>query len=286
MLSVVLATKNEGKNIGGCLESVKSIADEIIVFDEFSTDDTRNIAKKYGAKVYKFQHKVNFHETKQKAIDTAKGDWILQMDADERVTPKLAQEILEVINKNSDVLIHRHIKIFKANKLFQKHSKIMTQRDGLNFETGEIVAFMIPRLNYFIGKPLRHAGVYPDPAIRLIRKGKAYLPAKSVHEVMKVSGRVSWLTNYMEHHDSPTLARYLARANRYTTETAGQLKELNVPKNTWQLFNYTIIKPKLTFLKLYFRHRGYKDGVRGFLWSAFSAWHWPLAYWKYWIEID
>lgn len=283
MLSVVLATKNEAKNIGACLESVKDIADEIVVVDEYSTDETRKIAQKYGAKVYKNKHKKNFHESKQMAINKAKGDWILQLDADEIVTKRLAQEITDVIKMSEPEVKERNDNILQTNKLFRKHSKIMQQRDGLNFDSGDTMAFMIPRLNYFIGKPLRHAGVYPDPAIRLIKKGKAYLPAKSVHEVMKVSGRVSWLENYMEHHDSPTLNRYLARANRYTSETALHLSEQRVPKSSWQFFNYSVIKPKLTFLKLYFRHKGYKDGIRGFLWSAYSAWHWPLAYWKYWV---
>ena len=84
-LSVVLATKNEEVNIVPCLASVKNIADEIIVFDEASTDKTKEIARKMGAKVYNYVHKKNFHETKQKAIEAATGDWILQLDADEQV---------------------------------------------------------------------------------------------------------------------------------------------------------------------------------------------------------
>ena len=86
-LSVVLATLNEEQNIGSCLESIKTIADEIIIVDESSTDKTREIAEKYGAKVIKVKHKENFHINKQKAIETATGDWILQLDADERVSP-------------------------------------------------------------------------------------------------------------------------------------------------------------------------------------------------------
>ena len=97
-LSVVLATRNEEVNIGHCLESVKQIADEIIVVDEDSSDKTREIAKKYGAKVYKVNHEPIFHKTKQKAIDKATGDWILQLDADERMSPELANEVKNVIN--------------------------------------------------------------------------------------------------------------------------------------------------------------------------------------------
>jgi len=96
-LSVVLATFNEEKNIGSCLASVKNLADEIVVVDEFSTDRTREIARSFGARVCQEPHEALFHLTKQKALAKAKGDWILQLDADERVTPELAREIREVL---------------------------------------------------------------------------------------------------------------------------------------------------------------------------------------------
>src|SRR3989339_856803 len=95
-LSVVLATRNEEENIGRCLSSVKDIADEIIIFDEYSTDNTREIAEKYGAKVYLEEHHEIFHITKQKALEKAKGEWILQLDADEVVSRELAKEIVSV----------------------------------------------------------------------------------------------------------------------------------------------------------------------------------------------
>ena len=100
-LSVVLATRNEEVNIARCLNAIKHIADEIIVYDEHSTDRTVEIAKKLGAKVFSVDHQDNFHITKQKALNLAKNGWILQLDADERVTSKLAEEIKEVLNKNS-----------------------------------------------------------------------------------------------------------------------------------------------------------------------------------------
>ena len=106
-LSVVLATRNEEDNIRLCLDSVKDIADEIIVVDEQSTDKTREIAKKYGAKVIEVKHEPIFHKTKQRAIDATGGDWILQLDADERLSPELAKEIVGVINSNNDELLNR-----------------------------------------------------------------------------------------------------------------------------------------------------------------------------------
>lgn len=286
-LSVVLATKNEEKNIGPCLESVKDIADEIVIFDEFSQDKTREIARKYNARIYMYQHKTNFHETKQKAIEKAEGSWILQLDADERVTPALKEEIREIINCDDDNLAteifeRKCKKEFKKYKLFQKHQKIIDKRHGkLGKDTQNLVAFFIPRKNYFLGKPLLHAGVYPDGVIRLIKKGKARLPGKSVHEIMEVYGRVGWLFSDLEHHESPTFSRYLERMNRYTDITANTLKIKNVPKNFWSLFRYSFLIPISYFVLLYIRHKGFLDGTRGFIWSLFSSLHYSVSYFKY-----
>src|SRR3989344_3185870 len=193
-LSVVLATKNEEANIARCLESVESIADEIIIIDEESTDKTREIAERFGAKVYTTKHNPIFHKTKQMAIDKAKGEWILQMDADEAVTRDLAKEIRQVItSKNSELIKrttnHPEFDNLKNAGLFKRHQKLIEKRDGrLGDRTGEVVAFFIPRKNMFLGKALIYSGSYPDAVIRLIKRGKAYLPAKSVHEQMVIKG--------------------------------------------------------------------------------------------------
>lgn len=293
-LSVVLATKNEENNIATCLKSVKGLADEIIIFDEASIDDTTSIAKSFGAEVFKYTHKNNFHETKQKAIDKAKGKWILQLDADERVSKKLAKEIKEVILSENSKLKERvnpigsainDLRLIEKIKLFTKHESLIRKREGhLGKPTGEVAAFFIPRMNFFLGKPLIYAGVYPDAVIRLFKKGKARLPAKSVHEVMEVDGEVGWLFNDLEHHESPTLSRYIERANRYTSITAKDFGKKKERKNALFLVYYSLLKPSIIFVKLFVRHRGYKDGIRGFLWSMFSALHHPLAYWKYWVS--
>jgi glycosyltransferase involved in cell wall biosynthesis len=281
-LSVVLATRNEEENIGACLKSVKDIADEIVVVDELSTDKTREIARKYGTEVYKVKHEPIFHKTKQKALDKATGDWILQLDADERVTPVLAKEIREVIEMSPTLLKQRKAST-KKQKLFERHQRIIEKRDGkIGRSTGEIVAFFLPRLNLFLGKPLIHAGVYPDAAIRLVKKGKARFPAKSVHEQMEIGGEVAWLFNDLEHHDSPTFKRYFERMNRYTDLHAADLVREKTTKNIFMLLFYSTAKPLFVFLKLYIRHKGFLDGVRGFLWSLFSALHCPIAFFKYW----
>ncbi|OGM76635.1 hypothetical protein A2208_00200, partial [Candidatus Woesebacteria bacterium RIFOXYA1_FULL_43_16] len=229
-LSVVLATRNEEANIERCLMSVRDIADEIIVFDEHSEDKTREIAEKLGANVFLEPHHDNFHVTKQKALEKAAGDWILQLDADEVVTPELAREINSTVH-GSPPSVH--------NDLFKRHQSLIEKRDGvIGKETGEVVGYFIPRRNIFLGKPLVHAGVYPDGVIRLIKKGHARFPQKSVHEQIQLDGEVAWLSGDLLHYDSPTLKRYLSRLNRYTDLHAEELKEKHVPKNVFNLLSY------------------------------------------------
>ncbi len=281
-LSVVLATRNEEKNIGPCLESVKEIADEIIVVDEYSADKTREIAEKYGASIYKEPHHAIFHITKQKALEKATGDWILQLDADERVTPELAKEIKEVINMTDEELKNRKTGELKNGRLFLRHQELIEKRDGkIGKSTGETVAFFIPRSNYFLGRSMKYAGVYPDGVIRLVKKGKAGFPQKSVHEQMKIDGEVAWLSNSLEHYDSPTFKRYLSRMNRYTDLQAKELASKKVPRNVLYLFYYSLIKPFTVFFNLYIVHKGFLDGPQGFLWSFFSCLHYPVSYLKY-----
>jgi len=276
-LSVVLATKNEDKNVGDCLKSVLDIASEIIVMDEFSNDMTVQIAKKYGAKVDLFKHKKNFHETKQKAIEKAHSEWILLLDADERVSEQLASEIKIIINEGS-------VQVTKRNmQLFNHHSQIVKRREpDLWDDNDSVVGYFLPRVNYFIGKPLIHAGVYPDGVIRLFRNGKGYLPAVHVHEQVKLKGGVGWLNGEIKHHDSPTLRRYLVRLDRYTSEHAQFIAARKAPKNIMYLFYYSFCKAGLVFISMYLRHSGYKDKLRGFLWSFLSSSHYPIAYFKYW----
>lgn len=283
-LSVVLAVRNEEKNLPDCLESVRQLTNEIIVVDEYSTDKTREIAEKFGAKVYLEPHHNIFHITKQKALNYATGDWILQLDADEVVTPELAKEIQTTVSSDGGP---KGLLGDDAQKwgLFRRHQKLIEKRDGpIGKKTGEVVAYFIPRKNLFLGKPLIHAGVYPDGSIRLIRKGKAEFPQKSVHEQMKVDGRVSWLANDLLHNDTPTLKRYFIRLNRYTDLHAQELKFKKASLGLSSFLFYVLLKPTSVFLNLYLRHKGFLDGVRGFLWSLFSSWHYPVAYFKYWTS--
>lgn len=272
-LSVVLATRNEQKNIERCLASVKGIADEVIVVDEYSTDKTREIAERLGAKVFLEPHYDIFHVTKEKALRRAQGDWVLQLDADEEVTPELSKQIKQVLTGDY---------VYRKNRLFERHRELVEARDGkIGKKVGEIAGYFIPRRNIFLGRSLIHAGVYPDGVIRLVKNGKARFPQKSVHEQIELDGEVSWLSGDLLHYDSPTFKRYLARANRYTDLKAAEFARGKISKSPFAFVYFSLFKPFFVFINLYFRHLGFLDGPRGFLWSVFSALHFPVSYFKY-----
>lgn len=280
MLSVVLAVYNEEGQIGRCLDAVVGIADEMIVVDGESTDETAALAKERGARVISAKNQANFHINKQLALAAAGGKWILQLDADEVVTPELSREIMKVIRMDSAEIAARQMPAAKR-RLFDRHIAVLKKRgDILKTEGEDIAAFFIPRLNIFLGRPMKHGGVYPDGVIRLVKNGKARFPLKGVHEQIEVDGRVDWLTNDLLHYDSPTFAKYITRANRYTSLTASALKQRGVKMSFINDIKYLVLKPTLTFLNLFLRHKGYQDGFPGFVFAIFSGIHHALAYMK------
>ena len=246
-ISAVLATFNEEENIVDCIESLKGFADEIVVADGSSTDRTAELAEKLGAKVIKTTNKPMFHINKNLAIDNCKGSWVFLIDADERVSPELANEIKQKVKENP-------------------------RKNG----------FWVNRRNWFLGGYLTKGGAYPDSVIRLFRRGKGRLPEVSVHEQVKIAGEVGHLKNDILHMADPSFARYLYRADRYTTQTAQKLREIDPGKGPWPVFYFMLLKPFVTFLDIFVRHRGYVDGFRGFIWALFSGAHHFLAYVKYW----
>lgn len=279
-LTVALATYNEENNLSACLESVKDLASEIVIVDGSSTDKTVAIAKKFSARVTVTDNPPIFHINKQKAIAMATSEWILQLDADERVTPALAREIKKVISLPEKEL-EEYEELLPNRALFLRHQKLLEKRDGQIGKEGAYVAFFIPRLNYFLGKYLRYGGTYPDGVIRLFKKGKAHLPTKDVHEQMVVDGRVGWLENALKHKDSPTFRRYLERNNRYINLMTKQLEEKFVRKNIKTSADYLLFKPVSWFFLTQVRHKGVLDGYQGIVFSFFSALRFPRAYMRY-----
>lgn len=246
-LSVAIAVFNEEKNLEECLSSVAAFADEIIVVDGGSSDATVSIAKKFTTNIIETSNPVMFHINKQKALDACSGDWILQIDADERVTSSLKNQILTVINSGKS----------------------------------DINGYFIPRRNYFWGHFMRKGGQYPDYVMRLVRRGKAHFPSKSVHEQIEVIGEPGYLTEPMDHISYRTREDYWRKSDAYTTLTAIKMKKNGIPKNARTWFTYNIVKPKLTFLSLFIRHKGFMDGWYGLVFAYFSALHFPIAYRKF-----
>lgn len=280
-LSVVLATFNEESNIATCLSSIKNIADEIIVIDGSSTDKTREISESFGARVVKVENHPIFHINKQKALEEATGEWILQLDADEIVSSELADEISKIIQMTNSQ-IDEYESTIKNMKLFTRHKALLENRDGkIGNESPEYIAFFVPRSNFFLGKYLRWGGVYPDGVIRLVKNGKAFFPAKDVHEQIVVEGRVGWLQNDLIHMDSPTFKRYLERNSRYIDLIVNEMNKDKLPKNFTNGFNYFVYKPIHWFLMTSIRHKGILDGFQGIIFSLFSSLRFPRAYWRY-----
>jgi glycosyltransferase involved in cell wall biosynthesis len=249
MISVVLATHNEAKNIKRCLAAVTTLADEIIVVDGESTDDTVQLAKAAGAKVISTTNKANFHINKQLAMDAAKGTLVLQLDADEVVTGELAAFIKEV---------HRNLKNINEK------------------------AWYINRKNYFLGRFLAKGGQYPDPVIRLYVNGYAKLPQKDVHEQMEVSGPIGTAEGELLHYSNPSFDDYVRKFNTYTSFKAQQLLDDSVKVTPLTGLIYCIWKPTQTFFSLFLRHRGYVDGVPGFVFALMSGLYHTVSFLKLW----
>lgn len=246
-ISVVLAVYNEEQNLRQCLKSIKDFAWEIVIVDGGSKDKTLDIAKTFGAKIIQANNPPNFHINKNKAIDEASGNWVLQLDADEVVTKELADEIRKVVSSDS----------------------------GIN-------GYWIPRRNFFLGRFLKKGGQYPDYTLRLYRNGQGRLPAKDVHEQAVVNGEVSYLKNNLLHLRDKNFSTYIDRLNRYTDLMAIQLRQKGLKINFFLFIDYIFLKPLFWFIKAYLRHRGYVDGFPGFVFALFSSLRFPITFIKMW----
>ena len=261
-VSVVLATFNEEKNLAKCLDTVQDLADEIVIVDGTSSDKTVEIAKKYGARVIVRENPKIFHINKQIAIDAATKDWILQLDADEHLTPQLTAEIKSEI---------RNPRLPKPGTGGQAKS--------------ETNGYWMARKNWFLGRFLMKGGQYPDYTLRLYRKGKGHLPQVHVHEQAEVVGRVGYLKHALLHYPYEDFGYYLLKWNRYNNLLATQIKDNLKDKNFFIKIvygvGYLIVKPAHWFLTTYIRHKGFMDLWPGFVFSFFSALRFPVAYFKY-----
>lgn len=240
-LSVIVITRNEAANIGACLDSV-AFADERIVVDSDSDDLTVEIAKSKGARVVTHAF-TGFGAQKNYALSLAEGDWVLSIDADERVSPALAAEIERAIGSGA--------------------------ADG----------YEMPRLSSFCGRPMRHSGWFPDHVLRLFRRGRARFSDDLVHERVICDGPVARLAESLTHAPVARLEDALTRMDRYSTAGAAML----VAQGRRVGFASGITHGLWTFLRVYLLQAGFLDGREGFLLAVANAEGTYYRYMKAWL---
>jgi glycosyltransferase involved in cell wall biosynthesis len=264
ILSVVIITYNEEANIGRTLESVKPLVsddkDEIIVVDSGSTDRTVEIAKSFGAKVFVEEWK-GYAAQKNSAIDKAAGAWILSLDADEEVECDLAGLIAYVISEK-----HPHPK------------QELLSAMGVVAARADIEGCWIQRRNLFLGRWLRHGGFWPDPKLRLFRRGSGRFENRAVHEDVVFAGKTARLKGALcalVHRPYPTLSDYIEHMNRYSSLSA----EMVVARGKVRFSAINIVlRPLATFIYNYFFRLGFLDGREGLLLHLYHA---VYVSWKY-----
>jgi glycosyltransferase involved in cell wall biosynthesis len=250
ILSVVIITYNEEANIARTLKSVQPLVGdgkgEIIVVDSGSTDRTVEIAKSFGAKVFVEQWK-GYAAQKNSAIDKATGDWILSLDADEEVSNELKKEIDEIWRGPAE--------------------------DGFGSEDG----YWLKRKNQFLGRCLRHGGFWPDPKLRMFRRGMGRVEGRAVHETFQVTGRLGTLYYPLIHHSYPTLHDYIDHMNHYSSLGAEMVATKAKGKVRFSVINI-VLRPLATFIYNYIFRLGFLDGREGLLLHLYHA---VYVSWKY-----
>ncbi|MCX6142051.1 MAG: glycosyltransferase family 2 protein [Ignavibacteriales bacterium] len=241
-LSVIVITKNEEHNIVDCLESVRW-ASEIVVVDGGSDDKTVDLARRFSQNVY-VKPWEGYAASKNFALEQCTGDWILWLDADERVTKELSGEIQDLVAQ------------------------------GIAGYSG----FEVSRRAFFLGKWIRHSGWYPGYVLRLFRRGSGRWSDKKVHEHLEIEGNVGRLNSDLLHYTDPNLWHYFDKFNRYTTLAA---EELTSKGELFRLSQLTV-RPIWLFVRMYFLKLGFLDGVQGFILCVLSSCYVFTKYAKLW----
>ncbi len=240
-ISAIIITYNEEKNIRRCLSSA-DWANEIVVVDSGSTDDTKKIASEFTRRIFDIKWE-GFGKAKDFAKDKATHRWILSLDADEMVTEDLRKEIQRAI---------------ESEEAF----------DG----------YYIPRKSNFLGKWIRHGGWYPDYVLRLFKKDKAKFNHSAVHEKVEVEGKIGYIRHDLLHYTDPNFDHYLGKLNKYTSLGAKELFR----KGKRATFMDIVFRPLMVFFKIYFAKKGFLDGLHGLILAFSSAFHVFSKYVKLW----
>jgi len=241
-LSVIIITRNESARLRACLESV-SFADELVVVDSGSTDDTVAIAQAMGATVRTTSDWPGFGPQKNRALELARGQWVLSIDADERVTPGLRASIEAAL----------------AQPQFD--------------------AYTIDRRSSYCGQYMRHSGWSPDRVVRLFRRGKARFSDDLVHERLLVDRRVGALNGEMLHETYPDLESVIEKVNRYSADSARVLHARGVRGSLGKAIGHGL----WAFLRTYLFKRGFLDGKLGFALAISTAENSYYRYLKLWL---
>ena len=241
-ISVAIVAMDEEANIGRTLASV-GWADEIVLVDSGSKDRTCEIARERGAQVVVEPWR-GYVAQKQYAIDLCTKDWVLLVDADEEISPGLAEEIRRVIN-----------------------------------DPNAVSGYWLPRKNLFLGRWMRHGGFYPDPKLRLFRRGQGFVTGHDPHDRCELQPEVPQTTRQfkhaMVHYTYPNLSLYIAHMNRYSSLGA----EMAVAKGHRGFsFADIVLRPMATFVYNYFVRLGFLDGREGLLLHLYHA---VYVSWKY-----
>ena len=243
-ISVVISAYNEEKKIEECLLSVKW-ADEIIFVDNSSTDATAAIAKKYTKKIFKRLNNPMLNKNKNFGIRKATGDWILYMDADERVTSELVKEIKSVVSRQSS----------------------------------DATGYWIPRKNIIFGKWIEYAGMYPDYQMRFFRRGKGEFPAEHVHEMIEIDGATEYLKENLVHYNFETISQFLYKHIELYAPNEAE----NLTKKGYKLsYKDAIAMPLSEFLSRFFAREGYRDGLHGLVLSLLFSFYHLVIFAKIW----
>lgn len=230
-LSVAIPAKNEERYIGGCIDSVAGLADEVLVLlDPDSRDRTEELCRERGARIARPPF-VSFADMRNRALDLCRHPWVFFLDADENATPELCQEIAAVIADEPDPA-----------------------------DPQAVVGYWIPRHNYFFGRRVGHAGWYPDHQLRLLWKARARYPEEQrVHEVVQLEGREGTLGEHFLHYNIDTLAEFRAKQRRYARLEAEGLWE----QGTRARPRHLLTQPWKEFWRRYVTLAGWRDGVLG-----------------------
>jgi len=241
-ISICLITYNEEENLPACLDSV-SWADEIVIVDSFSNDRTVEIGHRYSAKIIQ-QSLTSFAEQKNTAIRNASNRWVFCLDADERVSPALAQEIAQE---------------------FSHHNQ---EYDG----------YYINRHTYYLGRWINHGGWYPSYKLLLFKKDKGSWGGVDLHTRVFLEGRTKHLKGDLWHFTYKNLSHQLRTVDNFSRIVAQQWYREGKRLRPWSF----ILHPLGKFIETYLYKRGYKDGMPGLIIALVSSFYIFLKYAKYW----